>query len=69
MGLFIFVSSYVQKLEPKNTIFVGNFLTLLSDFLFLKTHFRIGGHENKEKHLFYLSLRIFSPSIANCRKL
>jgi hypothetical protein len=24
MGLFIFVSSSVQKLEPKNTIFLGS---------------------------------------------
>jgi hypothetical protein len=44
-------------------------LPLFLDFLFLKTHFRIGRHENKEKHLFYFSLRIFFPTIANCKKL
>jgi hypothetical protein len=26
-----------------------------------KTHLRIGGHENKEKHLFYFGLRILLP--------
>jgi hypothetical protein len=67
MGLFIFVSSSVQKLEPKNTIFLGSTgtyipistyfpkkiaLTLFSDFLFLNTYFRIGRHENKEQTKF-----------------
>jgi hypothetical protein len=72
MGLFIFVSSSFQKLEPKNMILFGkshNFLSLFSDFLFFKTHFRIGRHENKEKHLFDFSLRIVFPSIKNCKKL
>jgi hypothetical protein len=35
-------------------------------FFILKTHFRIGRHENKEKYLF---LELFFPSIANCKKL
>jgi hypothetical protein len=36
----------------------------------LKTHFRIGRHENKEKNTFStLVLELFSPSIASCRKL
>jgi hypothetical protein len=68
MGLFIFGSSSIQTLEPK-TRFFGKSLrtpyqpiskkklwTLFSDFLFLKAHFLIGRHENKEKHLFYSSL-------------
>jgi hypothetical protein len=42
-------------------------LTLFSDFLFLKTHSCIGRHENKEKHLLYLSLRIVFP--INCKLL
>jgi hypothetical protein len=33
----------------------------LSFFWALKTHFRIGRHENKEKRLFYFGLRILLP--------
>jgi hypothetical protein len=33
--------------------------------MFLKTHFRIGRHENKEKNHFYFSLRLVFP--INCK--
>jgi hypothetical protein len=39
------------------TFFQKNLWTLFSDFWFKKTLFRIGRHENKEKHLVYFSLR------------
>jgi hypothetical protein len=84
MGLLIFVSSSVQKLEPnivtqffrdfpKNSCYLNPYwpickkkiLTLFSDFLFLKTHFRIGRHENEENTFSTLVLELFFPSIAN----
>jgi hypothetical protein len=80
---FIFMSSYAEMrkdrakknldflgtLNPISTFFQKTNRTLFCDFLFLKIHFRIGRHENKEKHLFTLVLELFFQSIANCKKL
>jgi hypothetical protein len=46
-------------------LFPTKFWTIFCDFLFFKTHFRFGRDDNKEKHLFYFSLRIIFP--INCK--
>jgi hypothetical protein len=57
MGLFIFVSSSVQKLEPINSIF-WDFPKKWKNYMKIK------------KNTFStLVLELFFPSIANCMKL
>jgi hypothetical protein len=45
---------------------ISTYKKIFSDFFLLKTHFRIGRHENKEKLFSTLVLELFCQSIANC---
>jgi hypothetical protein len=84
MGLFMFVSSSVQKLEPKNSIF-RDFPKKLCFFVPKKTYFEIRGklwifwtpYQPIWKQILltlfsvflFFVLELFFPSIANCWKL